>query len=170
MNVRDYRAEQAAAEAAIDALPDYTMRAPCRWCGEASRGKGPRLVSGQAAIHCAVCRRVAYNAPKAETGAPVRSISSRPDLKPGQRQRILDRDQARCQICGRTPAEHGVILHVGHILSVKEGREQGASDGELFADCNLFACCEECNIDTGALSMPPIMWLRLIRAQLARRA
>ncbi len=154
--------------AEIDGLPSYPLRAPCRWCGETSRGRGPKLNGGQAVIYCAACRRSVYNAPKTETGNAVRSIKSRPDLKAGQRQRILERDQFRCQLCGRTPADHSIILHVGHVLSVKEGREQGATDADLFADCNLFACCEECNLDTGADSMPPIMWLRLIRAELSR--
>lgn len=162
--------------AEIDALPDYLLRSPCRFCGEPSRGRGPKSTKGQDVVYCASCRRAVYNAPRAETGKPQRSVNSRPDLKPGQRQRILERDNNTCQKCGRTPARHGVVLHVAHVLSVKEGREvccpncgyHLATDEDLYLDRNLFACCEECNLDTGSNSLAPVEWLRLIYANLER--
>lgn len=164
MSAIDYREQQARFETEIDALPSYTMRAPCRWCGEPWRGKGPRQVSGQAVIHCANCRRSVYNAPKVETGAPVRNIRSRPDLRPGQRERILERDGGECFLCHRRDG----ILHVAHALSVKDAQEAGWSEDEYMDDANLYASCEECNLGLKSKSMEARIFLRLIQLRLRR--
>lgn len=148
----------------------YRMRAPCRWC--AAEGKEIldgtiQEVSGQAVVRCASCGRQCYNAPKVETGAPQRTVKSRPDLKFGQRERILNAHGSRCFHCGRTPSD-GIVLHIAHALSVKEGRDQGASDIELWDDSNLYPACEECNLEMGSQSLEPVLLLRLIRARIRR--
>lgn len=142
----------------------YTMRAPCK-CG-CERG---RLESrnGQACVYCAECGAHCYNAPKVETGTATRAVSTRPDIKPKQRARVLARDAHRCLTCGR-PAGR-VILHIGHVLSVDEGRALGATDVELYDDENLIAQCEECNLGTGSRSISPRLALLLIRAAIRRR-
>jgi 5-methylcytosine-specific restriction endonuclease McrA len=148
----------------------YTMREPCRWClrdGKTVHVGHVRESNGQDVVRCAECRRQCYNAPRSETGRPQRSIKSRPDLKPGQRERILALHGSRCFHCGRTPSD-GVILHIAHVLSVKEGRAQGATDEELWDDSNLYPACEECNLAMGSKSLEPILNLRLIRARLQR--
>lgn len=54
-----------------------------------------------------------------------------------QRSAALGRAHGRCQMCGRTVTEHGVVLVVDH----KIPRDWGGSN----EDENLWAICEECN-------------------------
>lgn len=50
---------------------------------------------------------------------------------------VLGRAHGRCQMCGRTVAEHGVVLVVDHKIPVDWG---GANQED-----NLWALCEDCN-------------------------
>ncbi len=150
--------------AEIDVLPEYVMRAPCRHCGEASRGRGPRVSNGQAVVFCAECRRSVYNAPKTETGTPQRNIKSRPDLRPGQRERILERDGGECFLCHRRDG----ILHVAHALSVADAKTIGVPEEEYMDDANLYASCEECNLGLKSRSMEARIFLRLIQLRLSK--
>lgn len=54
-----------------------------------------------------------------------------------RRAAALGRAHGRCQMCGRTVADHGVVLVVDH----KIPRDWGGSN----EDENLWAICEECN-------------------------
>jgi 5-methylcytosine-specific restriction endonuclease McrA len=54
-----------------------------------------------------------------------------------KRAAILAVAHGRCQMCGRTVVEHGIVLVVDH----KIPRDWGGSDDEE----NLWAICEECN-------------------------
>jgi hypothetical protein len=66
------------------------MREPCPRCG---CGDGTvAMVNGQDTVRCAECERFCYNAPRTETGRPRRSLRTRPQVSPGQRARILLRD------------------------------------------------------------------------------
>lgn len=155
----------------VTVMPPYTMREPCRWClKEGVEVHVGAIIpsNGQDVVRCKRCNRQCYNAPRAETGKPQRNIRSRPDLSFGQRERILRRDSARCFLCGRDPAQHGVILNVAHVLSVHEGRAMGVEDEILFDDANLVAACEECNQGMGKFSLEPRIWLALCRAQMRR--
>ncbi|MEM7066408.1 MAG: HNH endonuclease [Cyanobacteria bacterium P01_B01_bin.77] len=58
--------------------------------------------------------------------------------KPGLWWEILARDQWTCCSCGRSVKEHGVTLHVDHIMP----RSRGGTD----APENLQALCMKCNI------------------------
>jgi hypothetical protein len=53
---------------------------------------------------------------------------------------IFKRDGFKCQYCGSTPP--AVILHVDHIVPVKEG---GGNE-----DTNLITSCDSCNLGKGA--------------------
>ena len=50
---------------------------------------------------------------------------------------ILARDRFQCQYCGRSPALHGVVLHLDHLIPKCEG-------GSDHPD-NLITACEDCN-------------------------
>jgi 5-methylcytosine-specific restriction endonuclease McrA len=141
-----------------------TMRAPCRYCGHALGRIETR--SGQDCVFCLACGRHNYNAPRTETGRDVRSLRTRPDIKPSQRARILDRDDSRCIICHTVER----ALDVGHLVSVEDGRKQGLTDAELYADDNLVAMCAPCNSGYGAVSVSPRIVAALIRARIARKA
>lgn len=162
-------------EERVTGISPYVMREACRFC---LRDEGIEVligtmstVNGQDVVRCKRCERHVYNAPRTETGKPQRNIKTRPDLKFGQRERILQRDGARCLLCGRDPIRHPDVDHlvVAHVLSVDEGRRLGVDDDVLFDDANLITACEECNKGMGSLSMEPRIWIALIKAQLGRR-
>lgn len=80
------------------------MRSSCRECG----GELGRIDTrgGQDVVFCAGCGKWAgYNASKAETGREVRSLRTRGRIKPKQRARILERDNATCVLCHRADVE-----------------------------------------------------------------
>ena len=56
-----------------------------------------------------------------------------------------------------------MILVIGHLISVKEGRADGMSDAQLFADENLATFCEEDNAGQGAVSINIQFMARLQR-------
>lgn len=84
------------------------------------------------------CIRWSANAPRLCTKTPRRA---RRPLSPRLRYTILQRDSFRCCTCGRTPEQHGVVLHVDHIVAVAKG---GTND-----PANLRALCAECNLGKG---------------------
>lgn len=146
----------------------FTMSQPCKFPACAGNRAGFIRKAGPSnSARCAKCFQFQYCPSKLETGEERRSIRSRPDLKPGQRDRILAQDGNRCFLCGRGPAE-SAILHVAHALSVDEGRKQGLSDDELMDDGNLFAACEECNLVASTVSLDPKWPYRLLVARLRR--
>jgi len=58
---------------------------------------------------------------------------------------VFHRDGFTCQYCGRTPEQDDVVLHVDHIISVKDG---GTNDKE-----NLITSCRDCNLGKSAKSV-----------------
>lgn len=58
---------------------------------------------------------------------------------------IFERDKFSCTYCGRTPEEDDVVLHVDHVISVKDG---GDNDKD-----NLVTSCFDCNSGKGAKSV-----------------
>lgn len=118
-----------------DRLP-HPLRTPCAQCG----GAAGRIkeTGSQDCVYCLGCDRFQYNAPRAETGKPVRSVRSARDvdISPGLRAHILfERAGGCCEICHNMGAE----LHVGHLLSVAAGRAEGMSDADLNSADNLAA-------------------------------
>jgi 5-methylcytosine-specific restriction endonuclease McrA len=131
------------------------MREPCPRCG---CGDGTvAMVNGQDTVRCAECERFCYNAPRTETGRPRRSLRTRPQVSPGQRARILLRDNLACVMCGRRER-----LEVGHIISVRDGRALVLSDAVLFGDDNLVAMCASCNSGLSSKSIPAHRFLVLL--------
>lgn len=122
--------------------------------------------NGQDVIRCLKCDRQTYNAPKTETGKPQRIIRTRPGLKPGQRERVLESCGGVCFLCHRADT----ILHVSHALSVADAQEMGWSEDEYMDDANLYAGCEECNLGLKSKSMEARIFLRLIQLKILRRA
>jgi 5-methylcytosine-specific restriction endonuclease McrA len=65
--------------------------------------------------------------------------ADRRDANIGLRFKVLQRDQFRCQLCGRSPAtELGCKLHVDHVIPFSKG-------GKTTLE-NLQALCSRCNI------------------------
>ncbi|MCA9179631.1 MAG: hypothetical protein KDB14_34485 [Planctomycetales bacterium] len=58
-----------------------------------------------------------------------------------------------------------MILHVGHVVSVAEGRKVGLSDVELNSAENLIAMCEECNLGLGKETIPIKNYVAILMAR-----
>ena len=135
----------------------YPLRSPCRYCGSLNGELQPR--SGQNCVFCADCGRLAYNAPKSETGEEPRRVDGlREGVSARQRVRILIRAGGRCELCGSNG-----ILHVSHLLSVKEGTALGLEPAILNSDDNLAAWCEACNLGLGSGSVSTTLFVALLR-------
>jgi len=140
----------------------FAMRAPCG-CGSVTGRTETR--NGQDCVFCASCGRFQYNRPRDESGRDIRRLRTRPDLKPSQRARVLDRDSGCCVLCHRAD----LPLDVGHLVSVDDGRKLGMTDAELFDDENLAAMCAVCNSGYSERSVSPRIFAALIRARIGRR-
>ena len=146
---------------------DHEARDPCGTCGITDAVLIPR--NGQNTVRCQKCGRLLYNAPKTDTGETPRTASTlRRDVKAGQQARILDRDNGRCVLCGRSDEP----VTIGHLLSVQDGYALGADAKLLGDDANLAAMCEGCNLGLASRSVNPrtyaaIMY-RLVQADMAR--
>lgn len=122
----------------------HVMRGPCPKCGCTDGRIETR--NNQDCVFCAGCNRHCYNAPKTETGRAVRSVSTtRNGIKPQQRARILLRANCHCELCGGLRD-----LHLGHLVSVKDGMARGMTEAEINDDENLAAMCDECNLGVGS--------------------
>lgn len=69
-----------------------------------------------------------------------RGLSGHRTVPLGLRFRVLERDNGRCQACGRGPAD-GVVIHVDHIVP--------HSLGGLTVLDNLQSLCGDCNLGKG---------------------
>lgn len=148
----------------MSALQDITMRAACKHCDCVSGRIETR--SGQDCVFCGNCGRWQYNAPKTETGRKERTVSTtHRAIKPAQRRRILDRAHRCCEVCHSS----GVTLHVGHILSVKDGVAYGLTDAEINSDENLIAECEQCNLGQGSRPMSIRFYIALLKKRMERQ-
>lgn len=124
--------------------------------------------NGQDVVRCLACDRAQYNAPRTETGRRARSHATiHGGIKPAQRSRIIDRAGCRCEKCGVAGA--GVVLHVGHIISVDYGIRFGLSDAVLNDDENLLCLCEACNLGMGPEPMPLRVAVAVLRARMTWR-
>jgi len=144
----------------------YPLRNPCSQCG----GTTGRIkeTGAQDCVYCLGCDRFQYNAPRAETGKPVRSVRSTRDvdISPGLRAQILfERAGGCCEICHNMGAE----LHVGHLLSVAAGRAEGLTDADLNHPDNLAAMCSTCNLGLGDQPVSVRLVLALTMARIKRK-
>lgn len=142
---------------------NHSLRIPCPRCGGVDGYIDTR--NGQDCVFCINDGWFSHNAPKHETGRTVRPLRTRPDIKPNQRTRILDRDNGTCILCHRTNLD----LDVGHLVSIDEGRMLGMTDAELYDDENLAAMCGPCNSGYGTLTVNPRIIYAAIRARIQRR-
>lgn len=144
----------------------HTPRQPCRSCGsDDAYLKREGIHEG---VYCAKCGTHNYWAPGTETGRKPRTVANlRNKIPARQRARILDRDNARCVLCG---CDRGP-LHVGHLLSVEDGIALGVGNELLYDDANLAAMCETCNLglpsSVTARTYATLMW-RLVQAEQRR--
>lgn len=56
------------------------------------------------------------------------------------RVKVIERYGAKCMMCGRSPKEHGIVIHVDHIIA-----RSVRPDLQLVFD-NLQLLCEDCNL------------------------
>ena len=139
------------------------MRKPCSDCGDIDGNVED--VNGQRIVRCAWCHRYCYTQPRSEAGLAPRKVAKREPFSPAQRQRVLERDGHACISCHTTDA----VLHVGHLVSVADGRNLGMSDDDINDDLNLAAMCETCNLGLGPRSLQPrLVWAAIVAAQLRK--
>lgn len=139
-------------------MVDIALRRPCRCGWEFGRVEER---NGQNTVRCEACGTFQYNAPKTETGERQRTVSTvHAAITPKVRARVIERAKARCELCGANG-----ILHVGHVLSVKDGMAQGLDEQTINGADNLIACCEECNLGFGARSLPLYLAVAILKAR-----
>ena len=146
----------------------FKMRACCKHCGSEAGRIETR--GGQDCVFCAACGRYAgYNAPKTETGRAVRTVETvHNGIKPKIRARILELDNGRCVQCGKDASR--AVLHIGHVISVKEGLSAGLTEAQLNHDENLVTLCDECNLGVGSEPMSLRFLIRVLHARLNFKA
>jgi hypothetical protein len=146
----------------------HKLRKPCTKCGSAD---GQITTSGgQDCVYCIGCGKYQYNAPKTETGRKPRTVQSiHSAISASQRARILVNANGLCELCGQPPTrEHP--LHVGHILSVKEGLDGGSTVQLLNSDDNCAAMCDACNLGIGKMVLPIKLLVRILVARFKQDA
>lgn len=141
----------------------HPLRTPCSVCG--SSDGIITTTNGQDIVRCAQCDRYQYCAPRTETGREQRSVRTRPEIKPAQKARIIGRDGNRCVLCGA-----GGNIHIGHLISVDEGRLIGLSTSELYNDENLAVMCEECNLGWSSTTLPLKLIANVLLVRIARQS
>jgi len=139
------------------------LRSPCKSCG--CQDGRVRVVNGQNTVRCLRCDAYAgFNVPKHELGEapkPVRSDS----VKPKTRYAIAERANYRCEFCGADAQTRQ--MHVGHLLSEKEIRDNNLPLEWADHPDNLVWICAECNLGMGSRSFMlhhALLWI--IRRQL----
>lgn len=144
----------------------YTMRAPCKFCGEPEQGL-ISLVNGQNVVRCAACGRAVYNAPRTETGERQRSVMTvHNGIKPKVHATVMIRAGRRCELCG-APAAGTEGLMVDHMLSVDDGLKLGLTETQLNDIENLAALCPACNLGKGRTTLPLYLIVAIIKARTA---
>lgn len=123
-------------------MTTYTMRAACAQCGTT---EGYIIERGsQDVMRCVICDAYQYCAPRTETGKAVRTLASRPNIKPSTRARILHEHDYACVCCGRRAPD--VSLDLGHLISRDDAARAGFLDDPLIdSEWNLAPMCQECN-------------------------
>ena len=114
---------------------------------------------GQDCVHCEVCRKWQYNAPRTETGRAVRTIArTHSAVTVKVRAKVLLRAKGQCELCG---ADGVGGLHVGHLVSVKDGHAKCWLDVQINHQSNLCAMCPACNLGLGQSSVPEDIAVRI---------
>ena len=139
------------------------MREPCRYgCG--TTDGWIETSNGQDCVYCDSCGRHQYNAPKAETGREARTLTTiHNGIKPKLRAKIISRANARCEVCGSEKD-----LSAGHLLSVKDGMDEGLTELEINSSENLACMCAECNSGIGEETVPLRLAVHILKARTRR--
>lgn len=140
----------------------WALREPCKRCG-CDRGF-INTVSGQDKVTCERCGIYQYMAPKSETGRETRTVSTgRKLMKPKKRSRLIDRANGRCERCGKPGYLCNTSLHIGHVVSVEDGKKYGLTEKEINSDENLIVECDECNLAHGKEPVPLRIYVAILR-------
>jgi 5-methylcytosine-specific restriction endonuclease McrA len=100
---------------------------------------------------------------KSDTGDAQRTLQTTHEkIKPKLRANVLLRSGNRCELCGKRDC----LLTVGHLLSVKDGHENGLTDDEINDPENLASMCEECNAGMSSLSVPLRLAIAFLKSRL----
>lgn len=127
-----------------DESPTTTaMRKPCVECGYTVGAVLP--TNGQDVVRCARCNTYAYNQPRTESGRAVRSTRSNADIRPKVKARVLAAHGHQCISCGRSPAIHGVVLDIDHLIPLALAERHGMLDDLIRSEMNMAPMCAECN-------------------------
>lgn len=149
------------------ATNEFEMRRPCPACSCEHGYSADK--SGQEVVYCLHCDGYQYCRPKTESGRAQRTVRTRPSIPPKQRFRVLEQFGHACASCGAADQ----ILHVGHLIPVdawqRWGEDIGMTETELWADENLCALCEECNLGMGNTLASVRLMLRVQRLRRAQR-
>lgn len=60
-------------------------------------------------------------------------------------------------------------MHVGHLVSVKDGTARGMTDAEINDDENLAAMCDECNLGVGSETVPLRLAIAMVLIRIKNR-
>lgn len=148
----------------------FDLRSPCFHCDHPT-GYAV-LTNGQDCVYCWACERYAnYNRPKLESGKATTSTQTHPGIKPKQKARILAAHGHQCVNCGRSPAMHGVVLDIDHMIPVALAKTHGVYDELIESEWNLVPVCAECNrgkqADLGAVSIQ--LMYRVLRMKATKK-
>lgn len=121
--------------------------------------------NGQDVVRCVHCHAYQYCAPRTETGRNVRPVSTRPNLKPSVRYRILEQFGFTCLSCGQGAPD--VELTIDHIISRAAAERAGVLDDLIDSDDNLAPMCAECN--SGKQAAFTVQTIKLIHRALRMR-
>lgn len=143
----------------LDLKVVVAMSAPCPACGSTDG----ELVAGvgTSSVLCGNCGRFCINVADCSAGRPLGRRRARPWISPRHTVQIFIRDKCACFWCKRSD----VSLHIGHMVSVCDGRALGLSDAELFCSENLAVMCKVCNSGMGRETMPVWLWAAAVRAR-----
>ena len=127
----------------IDKLETFKLRNTCAHCNCLDGYSIQR--NGQEVVYCASCDKYAYNRPRSESGRPVKSTRSRPNIKPSLRMRVLAAHDHRCVYCGRSPATDDIVLDIDHLVPVALAKKYDLYDEVIESEHNLVPACAQCN-------------------------
>lgn len=142
-------------------LPDHPCCTSCGGCNIYQKEVGPHI-----GWYCRECDlKVGNWVSRASAGLRPRTTqTTHKGIGNSKRAKILMRANRACELCHKVDSP----LHVGHILSVKDGLKFGLTDEEINSDDNLAALCEECNYGVGSLSLPIRLLVALVQARRAK--
>lgn len=105
----------------------------------------------QHTVRCTACDTYIYNVSKSHLGLTPGTLRSRPTIKPSTRAWVLTTHGRACVLCKATDR----ALELGHLLSVRDGGQQGVPGALINHRANLAPMCAEDNSGLGGRSAAP---------------